>query len=240
MFLRKNIQRNSSLLGLCIWHPKPTELFNVLWNITKKLDNKIFSEIKSPPRCFSNSEKIGQLPLACHSPKSRLVRDLYFKPNATSFLRVFEVKLSAGRAWTGSYICQLHSESMYEMPYGCQPKNMGKPPNHPCFLGFSIIFTIHFGGKLPIFGSTPIALSNLDLHNKMRMEKSEAKISSQMAVRLMVIFIPWDPNPLKSHQKSKNSKSNHPKSVHIQYPAKLKHISWEPKGTPPVPPPPKK
>ena len=35
-------------------------------------------------------------------------------------------------------------------------KNRGKPPNHHILIGFSIIFTIHFGGFPPIFGSTPI------------------------------------------------------------------------------------
>ncbi len=45
--------------------------------------------------------------------------------------------------------------------YGCQPKNRGfYLPNHPFVhrVWFSIIFTIHFGGKKnpPIFGSTPI------------------------------------------------------------------------------------
>ena len=31
------------------------------------------------------------------------------------------------------------------------PKNSGfPPPNHPFLIGFSIIFTIHFGGKTPI------------------------------------------------------------------------------------------
>ena len=30
------------------------------------------------------------------------------------------------------------------------------PPNHPILIGFSIIFTIHFGGNTPIFGNTHI------------------------------------------------------------------------------------
>ena len=39
-------------------------------------------------------------------------------------------------------------------PGGCQPKNRGKnPPNHPVLIGFSIIFTIHFG--VPLFLETP-------------------------------------------------------------------------------------
>ena len=36
--------------------------------------------------------------------------------------------------------------------YGCWTKNNGTvPPNHPILIGFSIIFTIHFGGKPPYF-----------------------------------------------------------------------------------------
>ena len=31
------------------------------------------------------------------------------------------------------------------------------PPNHPLKIGFSIIFTIHFGGNTPIFGNTQIS-----------------------------------------------------------------------------------
>ena len=31
---------------------------------------------------------------------------------------------------------------------GVNPKIMVKPPNHPILIGFSIIFTIHFGGKI--------------------------------------------------------------------------------------------
>ncbi len=37
------------------------------------------------------------------------------------------------------------------------PKIGVGPPNHPTLIGFSIIFTIHFGGFPPIFGLTPIA-----------------------------------------------------------------------------------
>ena len=36
-------------------------------------------------------------------------------------------------------------------------KNRGGPPKSSILIGFSIIFTIHFGGKIPLFlGSTPI------------------------------------------------------------------------------------
>ena len=39
--------------------------------------------------------------------------------------------------------------------YGCWTKNRGVfPPNHPISIGFSIIFTIHFGGFPTIFGNT--------------------------------------------------------------------------------------
>ena len=31
------------------------------------------------------------------------------------------------------------------------PKILGKPPNHPFKDGISMIFTIHFGGKIPLF-----------------------------------------------------------------------------------------
>ena len=34
------------------------------------------------------------------------------------------------------------------------------PPNHPILIGFSIIFTIHFGGFPPIFGNTHIPFYN--------------------------------------------------------------------------------
>ena len=35
------------------------------------------------------------------------------------------------------------------------PKMVGFPPKSSMLIGFSIIFTIHFGGFPPIFGSTP-------------------------------------------------------------------------------------
>ena len=43
----------------------------------------------------------------------------------------------------------------HQARFGCQPKNRGKTPQiiH-LFIGFSIIFTIHFGGFPPIFGNT--------------------------------------------------------------------------------------
>ena len=41
--------------------------------------------------------------------------------------------------------------------YGCFRK-LWVPPNHPILIGFSIIFTIHFGGKHPFFLETPICL----------------------------------------------------------------------------------
>ena len=41
---------------------------------------------------------------------------------------------------------------------GVSSKNKGNPPPKSSILiGFSLIFTIHFGGKTPIFGSTPIS-----------------------------------------------------------------------------------
>ena len=36
------------------------------------------------------------------------------------------------------------------------PEIVGFPPKSSILMGFSIIFTIHFGGNTPIFGSTPI------------------------------------------------------------------------------------
>ena len=38
------------------------------------------------------------------------------------------------------------------------PKIVGFPPNHPILIGFSMIFTIHFGGNTPIFGNTHLFL----------------------------------------------------------------------------------
>ena len=56
--------------------------------------------------------------------------------------------------------------------YGCQPKNMGKPPNHPILIGFSIIFTIHFGGiTTPIFGNTPIYRTWKHLQNPSKLHR---------------------------------------------------------------------
>ena len=37
-------------------------------------------------------------------------------------------------------------------------KNRGKTPKSSILIGFSIIFTIHFGGFPPIFGSTPTGI----------------------------------------------------------------------------------
>ncbi len=39
--------------------------------------------------------------------------------------------------------------------YGCQPKNRGGPHKSSILIGFSIIFTIHFGGKHPYFWKHP-------------------------------------------------------------------------------------
>ena len=36
------------------------------------------------------------------------------------------------------------------------PKIVGVPPKSSMFIGFSIIFTIHFGGIPPIFGNTQL------------------------------------------------------------------------------------
>ena len=38
--------------------------------------------------------------------------------------------------------------------------------NHPFLIGFSIIFTIHFGGKIPLFlGSYPFSGATVDGQN---------------------------------------------------------------------------
>ena len=40
--------------------------------------------------------------------------------------------------------------------WGVEPKIVVKPPKSSILIGFSIIFTIHFGGFPHIFGLTPI------------------------------------------------------------------------------------
>ena len=42
---------------------------------------------------------------------------------------------------------------------GCFRKKWVFPPNHPLNNRVSMIFTIHFGGNTPIFGSTPISIN---------------------------------------------------------------------------------
>ena len=44
---------------------------------------------------------------------------------------------------------------IYFVPFGCFPKNRGGPPKSSIVIGFSIIFTIHFGGFPSIFGKYP-------------------------------------------------------------------------------------
>ena len=51
--------------------------------------------------------------------------------------------------------CNLPS---WELTYGCFRKNSGTLKSS-ILIGFSIIFTIHFGGFPPIFGNTHISLS---------------------------------------------------------------------------------
>ena len=46
--------------------------------------------------------------------------------------------------------------------YGWFPKMVVFPPNHPISIGFSIIFTIHFG-VFPLFLETPIYLEMVDV-----------------------------------------------------------------------------
>ena len=46
---------------------------------------------------------------------------------------------------------------------GVEPKNMGKPPKSSILIGFSIIFTIHFG--VPLFLETPIYNKRHPLQN---------------------------------------------------------------------------
>ena len=47
-------------------------------------------------------------------------------------------------------------------------------PKSSIFIGFSIIFTIHFGGNTPIFGSTPIRL-HVYPYGQLRVSFSEAR-----------------------------------------------------------------
>ena len=48
------------------------------------------------------------------------------------------------------------------------PKIWGKPAKSSILIGFSIIFTIHFGGFPPIFGSTPPWFTVSKTHKKTR------------------------------------------------------------------------
>ena len=54
--------------------------------------------------------------------------------------------LATGQRWLGA-----KKKITQELQVGVS-KNMGKPPNHPIFIGVFIIFTIHFG--VPLFLET--------------------------------------------------------------------------------------
>ena len=47
---------------------------------------------------------------------------------------------------------------MVRVQYMGVSKNRGGPPKSSILIGFSIIFTIHFGGFTPIFGNTHMML----------------------------------------------------------------------------------
>ena len=49
---------------------------------------------------------------------------------------------------------------------GVNPKIGGNPPKSSILIGFSIIFTIHFGGFPPIFGNTQIVFCTLGASSK--------------------------------------------------------------------------
>ena len=58
------------------------------------------------------------------------------------------------------------------------PKMVGFPPKSSNLIGFSIIFTIHFGGFPPIFGSTPISIPSRQLWNFMGFLSSSCHVAN--------------------------------------------------------------
>ena len=59
------------------------------------------------------------------------------------------------------------------------PKMGGFPPKSSTLMGFSIIFTIHFGGNTPIFGNTHIGWTN----------EGESVVSTQKMPPTRAIFL---------------------------------------------------
>ena len=55
-------------------------------------------------------------------------------------------------------------------------KNRGGPPKSSMFIGFSIIFTIHFGGKIPLLLETPIFLAHLSGDRLVPLDSSKMSV----------------------------------------------------------------
>ena len=73
------------------------------------------------------------------------------------------------------------------------PENNGKPPQiiH-LFIGFSMIFTIHFlGVNTPIFGLTPICKVKVNNGN-LATPKSSQELDPKAMLELAISKLPWD------------------------------------------------
>ena len=70
---------------------------------------------------------------------------------------------------------------------GVNPKIMGPPPKSSILIGFSIIFTIHFGGNIPLFLETPILRTKR--HSASQLRIWESKSFSSFPILLLMAEI---------------------------------------------------
>ena len=96
------------------------------------------------------SERLGYLKSRTIGSNERSLTGLL--PTIWGPTRVFsplQMALQINVAFTG-VLKRIPILNIFELPIWVFPKIM-VPPNHPSLIVFSIMFTIHFGGKIPLF-----------------------------------------------------------------------------------------
>ena len=100
--------------------------------------------------CFEPEGQKVPVPLWCHHFPSLLVplRKAIVSVSCASIQRRHIQR------WCGELrASEERSEKNRRRYLGVEPKIWENPPNHPFLIGFSMKFTIHFGGFPPIFGN---------------------------------------------------------------------------------------
>ena len=119
--------------------------------------------------------------------KTQNFQDLYFLVSPISFRCSKTSQKTSGSSFTAHETINLLQPT--SPPLWVSSKNNGFSPKSSILSrGYSMIFTLHFGGKFPIFGSTPLLSTSENNFGELL-----PQTSGHLQPGLLPVSGPWDP-----------------------------------------------